>query len=64
MTDEHAVTAIKEPHKVGRETITRWRGRCSCGRTTYMHYSTPIAATTALNRTHIAELNLNKGVNA
>jgi hypothetical protein len=59
MTDEeHQVSTTPEKRGQGANAQVRHRGRCSCGRSTFMHYSTLDAARTAMNRTHIAELNL------
>ena len=62
MTDpfDHQVTSTKEKRGHGANEQTRYRGRCSCGHTTYMHYSTPEAARTAVRRTHITSLTLNE----
>lgn len=65
MTDEeHTVSATKEIHGQGANALTRYRGRCSCGHVTFMHYSSPAAARTAIKRTHIASLTLNETVDA
>ena len=52
MSDEHAVSALAEKHDDGM----RFRGRCSCGKSSYMVYSTKAAAKAALRRTHLADL--------
>ncbi|MGA9527153.1 MAG: hypothetical protein WBS24_03445 [Terriglobales bacterium] len=54
---EHTVTSIPEKHGNGAGERVRHRGRCSCGASTYMHYSTPDLAKTALRRTHIRDTN-------
>lgn len=55
----HTVTAMREVR--GDKHNVRWRGRCSCGKQTNLHYSMPESAKTALRQTHIAELQLNEG---
>lgn len=52
MSEAHGVTALREK----RGDAVRWRGRCSCGAQTYMHYSSPDTARTALRRTHLRSL--------
>jgi hypothetical protein len=59
--DEHVVSSLPDVRRVGVDrTITRYRGRCSCGEVTFMHYATPDSAKTAIRRTHIARLALNE----
>jgi hypothetical protein len=53
---DHQVTTTSEKRGQGANAQTRYRGRCSCGHTTYMHYSTPEAARTAVRRTHLQEV--------
>ena len=38
------------------EKRTRWFGRCTCGRETRMHYSTPEAALSAIRLVHNANV--------
>ena len=52
---EHTVTAMKEIRHIDGHDAVRWRGRCSCSAQTYMHYSTPEAARTAVRRTHLKD---------
>jgi hypothetical protein len=51
---DHTASATKETR--GDKHNVRYRGRCSCGRVSFMHYSTPEAARTAITRAHIAEV--------
>jgi hypothetical protein len=60
VADEHSISVISEKRGSGANARVRYRGRCSCSHTTFMHYSTPDAARTALERTHIASLTLNE----
>lgn len=60
MSEEHTVSSVPEKHGQGANAQTRHRGRCSCGVTTNLHYSTPDAARTAIRRTHLADINLNE----
>lgn len=59
---EHVASATKEIR--GDKHNVRYRGRCSCGKTTSLHYSTPDAAKSAMEHTHIAEINLNERTTA
>jgi hypothetical protein len=52
---EHTVTAMKEIRHIDGHDAVRWRGRCSCSATSYMHYSTAAAAKTAIRQTHLHE---------
>lgn len=60
MPEGHKVSALREKRHVGNREVVRYRGRCSCGTQSFMHYSTPIAAKTAMERTHITSLTLNE----
>ena len=53
--DEHTVTAMKEVRRIDGKDDVRWRGRCSCGQKSYMHYATAAAARTAIRRTHLQD---------
>lgn len=53
---DHIANAIAEK----RADKMRYWGRCSCGTTTHMRYSTPESARTAIRRTHIADIQLNE----
>ena len=55
MSDEHKVSAMREMRHIGGKWTPRWRGRCSCGAQTYMHYAFPSSAQTALHRTHLSK---------
>lgn len=52
---EHEVSSTAEKRGEGAKAQTRYRGRCSCGHVSYLHYSTPQAARTAVRRTHLKE---------
>jgi short subunit dehydrogenase-like uncharacterized protein len=66
MTDlfDHQVSSTTEKRGTGANEKVRHRGRCSCGHTTHLHYSTQEAARTALRLTHIAILTLNERTTA
>ena len=54
LDNSHTLSVMKEQRRTGpgEALTTRYRGRCSCGAQTFMHYSTPDAARTAMRRTH------------
>ena len=58
LAGDHVLTVSQERRKLsGSDKYTsRFRGRCSCGYQTHLHYSTPLAAKTALTRTHLADM--------
>lgn len=58
----HIASSTKEIR--GDKHNVRYRGRCSCGHKTYMHYSTAVAAETAIRLAHIAEVTLNERTTA
>jgi hypothetical protein len=58
VTDEHTVSAVSERHYIRNpagDMTVRWRGRCSCGARSFMHYATAKAAKVALRRTHLQD---------
>ena len=59
MSDDHEISALPEKHQVRSEAVTRYRGRCSCGAVSFMHYGTKQAARTALRRTHMISVDAN-----
>ena len=54
LMDEHVTSAMPEPHRIGDKNVTFDTAAAAAAATeSFMHYSTPDAAKTAVNRTHI-----------